>query len=445
MKIPFGQFRATYFDSGWRPALVFLLALAGFVLVAALNRPFLGIPAGLLFVAAAVAYLGIVIAVIRNFTCRRWAKGFLNLLALPLCLLTAFAAVYLLVVTSLLGSSEDGFANNLAIPAGLVVAEPLPELEAKPGTDDDTFQRDLLAALAVPGGDDPILVASIDALTALDEKAPDLLRRYLASSPAWRVFTEDGALFATRRWRIGPEWSYNLHGYYSRSDLDMWSKTGTLGFQSRVTLGLSGRPWWRGNENSTWLKAGRSAKAALSEGNQMHQSHCVIATDKLVVELFEQSPARERRLTRAALAHLESELAPLAANPSVETLRAHLPAGAIRRGAASFELRNSFQPGLYDSILWANPGEPGRVYLRAFEVTRGTALSTESLRERSGEWIGWSDDPEELFFSNTHFTIYEGDWGKPYAARFEVWFAPDSGAPRRMLMEKIFKIEGWQR
>ena len=63
----------------------------------------------------------------------------------------------------------------------------------------------------------------------------------------------------------------------------------------------------------------------------------------------------------------------------------------------------------------------------------------------ANEWIGWSDEPEELFFSNTHFTIYEGDWGKPYAARFEVWFTSESGDSDRKLMEKVFKIEGWQR
>jgi hypothetical protein len=85
------------------------------------------------------------------------------------------------------------------------------------------------------------------------------------------------------------------------------------------------------------------------------------------------------------------------------------------------------------------------LYLKAFEVTKGTALSGDRLKERSNEWIGWSENPKELFLSNTEFTIYEGDYGKPYAARFEVWFAPDSGAPERKLTEKVFKIEGWQR
>lgn len=116
----------------------------------------------------------------------------------------------------------------------------------------------------------------------------------------------------------------------------------------------------------------------------------------------------------------------------------------VKNGDPSIQLRNSSQPGIYDAEIWVNPGEPGMLYLKAFEVTQGTPLSVNRLRERSNEWAGWSDKPDELFFSNTHFTIYEGDWGKPYAARFEVWFKPDSGAEERKLMEKVFKIEGWQ-
>jgi hypothetical protein len=57
----------------------------------------------------------------------------------------------------------------------------------------------------------------------------------------------------------------------------------------------------------------------------------------------------------------------------------------------------------------------------------------------------WSADPTEKFGAKSGFTIYEGDWGKPYAARFEVWFKPDSKGPERKLAERIYKIEGWQR
>jgi len=72
-------------------------------------------------------------------------------------------------------------------------------------------------------------------------------------------------------------------------------------------------------------------------------------------------------------------------------------------------------------------------------------LSEGRLYDRSNERIGWSQDPEEKFLYENEFTIYEGDWGKPYAARIEVWFRPDSGKPERKLTERICKIEGWQR
>ena len=59
--------------------------------------------------------------------------------------------------------------------------------------------------------------------------------------------------------------------------------------------------------------------------------------------------------------------------------------------------------------------------------------------------MGWSDDPEETFLSTAQITISEGDWGRPYGARFEAWFVPDNGGPERKLLEKAYRIEGWQR
>ena len=100
--------------------------------------------------------------------------------------------------------------------------------------------------------------------------------------------------------------------------------------------------------------------------------------------------------------------------------------------------------GDYQAEVWINPGEPGLIYLKAFEVTRGTQLSSDELRRGSAGRVGWSDDPNKLFYSDTKFTIYEGDWGQPYAARFEVWFVPDSGQAERKLLDRVLKIEGWQ-
>ncbi|HAL91834.1 MAG TPA: hypothetical protein DCM68_02260 [Verrucomicrobia bacterium] len=446
-RIQLRRFWSAYFDSHWIPLLVF--AGAGTAFVCAAGSAFvwraMALPAALLFFAMALSFLGILAAGLTNFIRRRWTQGLANLLALLGSGVAGCFVLGSLMLASMLGPSEDGFAENLSIPADLAVAEPQDEPEPRPGAAEDAFQRALLDSLAVPGGDDATLHADVSALETLGLHAPGILARHLASSPAWRVFTEHGNRYATRRWMIGPQWQFTLHGYYTRHSLDTWNNAGLPDFQTRLTLGLSGKPWAGNLGQSTRLKNGESVPLRLSEGNGMPQSHCVISAASLVVEIFEQSPAKERRLTQAALSHLQSELAPLVAQPSGETLRSLLPPGSIRRGPPSFDLHHSFQPGIYNSALWLNPGEPGMVYLKAFEVTKGTPLSRERLKEKSNEWVGWSDDPEEQFFSNTHFTIYEGDWGKPYAARFEVWFVPDSGAPERKLLEKAFKIEGWQR
>ncbi|MGD9781795.1 MAG: hypothetical protein AB7V14_06545 [Kiritimatiellia bacterium] len=445
MKIRIEKFAAAYIRRPWLPLLVFLCLLAASSGLSLLRSKCGAVSANVLTVAALASFVGLPLAGIFNLVRRQWKTGLLHLLAMPVGVVAVAGAMFFMMMYSMMGPSDDGFADSLVIPPDLVVAEPLDRPEAQPGMDDDSFQRALLDALTRPGGDDPSIVASCPALAQLRQRHPDLLARYLRCSSAWRVFTEDENLFATRRWIVGSERQYTLHGYYTRHNLDMFHNSNVPEFQSRTTLGLSGKPWWRGNADTTWLQASDSAPVRLSAGNQMHESHCVVSVGDMAVEIFEQSQTKERRLTKAALAQIEAELAPLAAQPTEETLRALLPADAIRAGSPSLDLRNSFQTGIYNAHIWINPGEPGMLYLKAYEVTQGTPLSVDRLKERANEWVGWSAHPEELFLSNTHFTIYEGDWGKPYAARFEVWFAPDSGAPERKLLERIFKIEGWQR
>lgn len=348
----------------------------------------------------------------------------------------------------MLACGDGGFAPPATVPPGLAAAEPQARESAAPGGPADTFQAALLAALRTPGHDDPTVTAALPALTQLHQQQPELLLRYLATSPAWRLFWARDHLFATRRWQIGTRWRYELHGYYTDSSIDSGDsgfQTDLPAFQSRVTLGLAGIPWVTVLRDATSLHAGETAPLALTAGNGLSESLCLITVDDgLVAELFEQSATPERRLTRAALAQLEAEFAPLATHPDWATLQQLLPPGSIREGPASLELFNSFQPGIYEAEIWVNPGEAGLLYLKAFEVTRNTPLSAVELRDDSNERVGWSDDPHQCFFANTVIQINEGDWGHPYAARFEVWFVPDSGQPERRLLEATFKIEGWQ-
>lgn len=110
-----------------------------------------------------------------------------------------------------------------------------------------------------------------------------------------------------------------------------------------------------------------------------------------------------------------------------------------------FQLYNSFQPGLYEFDFWTNQIESGTIYLKAFEITQEYALSTDRLPKRSSVKVSNPTDRIQKFGTTSHFTIYEGDWEQPYAARFEVWFKPDNGGQERKLLNKNYKIEGWMR
>jgi hypothetical protein len=112
-----------------------------------------------------------------------------------------------------------------------------------------------------------------------------------------------------------------------------------------------------------------------------------------------------------------------------------------------FFIYRSFQSGLYTYAVWTRKIEKGKTYLKAFEVTKNDPLSVDKLKERSIIEVNNATDTIVKFVmkNEKQFTIYEGDWRKPYAARFELWFKPDNGGKERKLLEKNYKIEGWQR
>ncbi len=452
-----GSVLSVYWNSWWLAPAIALLALLVFA-ASELVPPLMAGPHTwlALFFTICVSTLGLFVVAIGNLARKRWAMGFLHLLfgmipAAAIGRLVLLAAMF----CAMLGPSEDHFADNLIIPEGMEVVETnvgsdrgfivTPSSAAAADSGPDHFQHALLDAFKQPGGNDANVTVSVDALARLHTAAPDLLRRYLAANPAWRVFAERGKRFATRRWKVGGEWQYTLHGYYTEFDQHLGVGS-AVRFQHRLTLGFTGEPWAGRRRGGTQIPPGDTRPLNLSDDNRMHESRLIVdLPQNLVVEIFEQSESMERVLTRATLDLLEAELAPLVTTPTWEAAREMLPAGSVRVGVPSIEVRQSFQPGIYDVEIWVNPAEPGMIYLRAFELTRGTALSTSRLAQASNEWVGWSDAPGELFFSNSHVTIYEGDWGKPYAARFEVWFVPDRGGPERKLLDTVFKIEGWQR
>lgn len=429
--------------------------------------------AGILLYLAGLLYL-LVQIVWRLVRRQRYAALGMSLLLL-LCLVPGSLVTIGVVSFARAFQSEDGFADDLTIPGDLEVTAPLPEPKKGPGGPEDSFQKAMLDAWSVPPTSDPCVVPSLPSLRILASEHRPLLMRYLASSCAWRVFEQHGVLFATRRWKLADVWLWKMHGYYLSHDVRPWpdpevirllhsrmmagrdanqpgtSSTGGItyvpgmeaSFQVRTTIGLDGQPWAPSKSDAAWLEEGTSPIPVHLDKRWPFDSHLVIRCGSVVAELSEQSEGPERRLTKAMLRELEAEFKTvLGQREFTETL---LPPDSIRRGQPVLNLYKGMQPGIYEVEAWVNPGEPGFAYLKGFEVTHDTQLSTHSLHEYSNERTGWSDDPHELFYSNSNVTIYEGDWGHPYAARFELWFVPDSGQPARKLLERVFKIEGWQR
>ena len=123
----------------------------------------------------------------------------------------------------------------------------------------------------------------------------------------------------------------------------------------------------------------------------------------------------------------------------------HRPESTIQRNNFDFQLYASFQPGLYEYDFWTNKEMRGVAYLKVFEITQEVQLSEFRLAERSSIRIENINGELKKYGTTDNFTIYEGDWGKPYGARFELWFKPDGDSFEKKILEKNYIVEGWMR
>lgn len=110
-----------------------------------------------------------------------------------------------------------------------------------------------------------------------------------------------------------------------------------------------------------------------------------------------------------------------------------------------FDLINSFQPGIYKYNFTTKKIDSGYVYIRAYEITKNIRLSEDELNKKSKVFVYNNSDSLKTFSTKEEFTIYEGDWDKPYASRFELWYISKKTGKERKLFEKKYKILGWQR
>jgi hypothetical protein len=437
------RFFKTYFTSWWLPSLVYLGLLAAFSGVALSTWRPLVVAANCLTGMMGIALFGLLAVSIRHFIKKQWGKSVTGLFLIVGCgFATVLAAGFLALATMF---DPDGFADNLKIPEGIEVAEPEQdasedsEAVALGGT--DALQDAVRKALTIPGNDKAEITPDMPSLrkAATDHNATFM--EYVEASPDWHVFLERGNRFASRSWSYGGEPRDELHGYISDFSNEAY-------FQTRCLLCLDRKQC--SSYSVQHVEEGKNTVLPeMRKGNELHESRLMAECGGVWVELFEQSNNLERRVTKATMDFLEKEFAEFLANPKAAVTKARGRSRELAKRLAGtsthgFRLLTGRQPGIYTVAYSLNAGEAGSVYLKAFEVTQGTPLSAAPLEEKSKTRMTWSSTPEERFGAKAGFTIYEGDWGKPYAARFEVWFDPDSGSGERKLAERVFKIEGWQ-
>lgn len=435
--------------------LVFIGALTCFAIVSIpsihLSR-LLAIAANVLIVAVGLSFLGILAASAWNLIKRRWAKGIITLLMLLIGGITFVFVFIFLMFEAMVGPSEDGFGKDIVIPPNMKVESPVDPQNA-PATDGDA--QALIASFSTNSTDIDSREISVD-LPVLNEFAGQnrtILLRHLATSSKWFMSKQQtgkgkGKLYAYRRCFVNGRQN-NPFGYYSESTFDM---QGRKSFQFRIIIGMDGRvmglPW---KDQVTMANiSDRAVQLKVIDDKYGHgvESDLVLESKGATLEIFEQSQSHRRPFTRLALQQIDSELRSVLSSPVAQQRGfdpSLMPPESIKTGESEIYIENGTEGGIYFVCAYANPGEPGYAYLKVFEAIRNTPLSTRKILERSTKYIGWSDDPTEQFFHNSEIIVQEGERGVYYPARFELWFVPDSGKPERKLIEKIFKIEGWQR
>lgn len=100
----------------------------------------------------------------------------------------------------------------------------------------------------------------------------------------------------------------------------------------------------------------------------------------------------------------------------------------------------------YQADVWLADERQGVVWLKVYEVSTGDRLSEDSTTEATRTRVEAVSDGEPASVRRVEigvFTIYEGDPGEFYFARFEVWFESDGGE-LVLLDDAVVRVQGWQ-
>ena len=293
----------------------------------------------------------------------------------------------------------------------------------------------------------------IGVLDQLGKERREFLFRYLSAHPGWKLYRDHGGLKAVRRykfqdfWRLDTRWTDGCFEGW----IGPWSRRRE--FLVRVVLGFGGTRFsikkYFGADRVDIIKAGKNKLVPTSlDSKKLCKSNIEILGENVDVNILEAQPFADRRITKAFLALLRDEFDAVAKAKTWDDLKKILPADAVISGLPSLTLYGE-NLGEYTAIVRVNPGESGRIYLKARGLKTGNELwqtKSKGLKSDTNEYVGWSACTNEQFFASSSLTIRDGrGWKTKSPVKMEVWFAPDAGGDDRKLFEKVFMLTSWER
>lgn len=107
-------------------------------------------------------------------------------------------------------------------------------------------------------------------------------------------------------------------------------------------------------------------------------------------------------------------------------------------------IHDEFQPGIYEVQYFSRALPDGYLYLKCFEATEDIALSPDRIFQRTKKEVDHHTEFGPVGGYSV-FTLYEGDMGDFYAVRVEVWHHDAKTNKEKMLCQKIYRMQGWER
>lgn len=182
------------------------------------------------------------------------------------------------------------------------------------------------------------------------------------------------------------------------------------------------------------------------------------------LDVFEQSKGEGRPFTEHAVKSVCEEMTEALRHADKLKKLGYVPGftpeGSTRTQEISVQVADGMQGGMYEVEAWVPLKSPGPVWTKVIyegpgpDVAKnppelgaddvGKALSEQRMTPLTTRHLGYGPDPDLRFKYAVGLTVYEGDWGHSYKARFEIWHHPTGGQPVK-LTEVSRLISGWMR